>query len=225
MLFDQLIGAGCVERVVAAWVGNVSAGLGHNYRRACEHGIPQPLVVHEHSNFSLALGLLAASLGMPYAPTRTLLGSDLVRTNPDVAVGEWEGEPVVRVTPIRPDVAVLHVQRASAEGLAHAWGNLGVAEAAALAAKTVIVCAEEVVPRAELVADPNRVLAPLHKVVAVVEAPGDARPSPVPGYYDRDHDAFAAYHQVSRTVEGFALWLEESVLCERVHAQRADDRR
>ena len=67
-------------------------------------------------------------------------------------------------------------------------------------------------PRAELVADPNRVLAPLHKVVAVVEAPGDARPSPVPGYYDRDHDAFAAYHQVSRTVEGFALWLEESVL-------------
>lgn len=189
--------------------------LGHNYRRACEHGIPHPLVVHEHSNFSLALGLLATSLGMPYAPTRTLLGSDLPRTNPDVAVGEWEGEPVVRVRPIHPDVAVLHLQRASAEGFAHAWGNLGVAEAAALAAKSVIVCAEEVVPRAELVADPNRVLVPPNKVVAVVEVPGGAHPSPVPGYHDRDHDAFAAYHEASRTVEGFERWLDEWVLSKR----------
>jgi glutaconate CoA-transferase, subunit A len=226
MLFDQLIGAGCVERVVAAWVGNVSAGLGHNYRRACEHGIPHPLVVHQHSNFSLALGLLAASLGMPYAPTRTLLGSDLPRTNPDVAVGEWEGEPVVRVRPIRPDVAVLHVQRASAEGFAHAWGNLGVAEAAALAAKAVIVCAEEVVPRAELVADPNRVLVPLNKVVAVVEVPCGAHP-PFPA------TTTATTTPSPRTTRPHARSRASSAgstsgCCrsgDRLHAQRADDRR
>src|ERR1044071_5657701 len=81
MLFDQLIGAGCVRKVTAAWVGNVSAGLGHNYRRAVEHGIPRPLELEEHSNFSVGLGLQAAALGVPYLPTRTLLGSDLVRDN------------------------------------------------------------------------------------------------------------------------------------------------
>lgn len=212
VLFDQLIGAGCVERIVAAWVGNVSAGLAHNYRRACEQGLPVPLEVTEHSNLSLALGLLAGGLGLPYAPTRSLLGSDLPRTNPDLEVGEWEGTPVVRVRPLRPDLAVLHVQRASPEGLAHVWGNLGVAEAAALAAAAVIVCAEEVVPREELVTDPNRVIVPLHKVVAVVEEPGGAHPSPVPGRHGRDHEAFGAYHEASRTREGFERWLEEWVL-------------
>src|SRR5579863_1726676 len=73
ILFDQLIGAGCVERVVAAWVGNVSEGLAHCYRRAIEQGIPRPLVTEEHSNFSIGLALLAASLGAPYIPTRSLL--------------------------------------------------------------------------------------------------------------------------------------------------------
>src|ERR1044071_4079965 len=82
MLFDQLIGAGCVRKVTAAWVGNVSAGLGHNYRRAVEHGIPRSLELEEHSNFSVGLGLQAAALGVPYLPTRTLLGSDLAHGNP-----------------------------------------------------------------------------------------------------------------------------------------------
>src|SRR5919197_419717 len=84
MLFDQLIGAGCVRRVTAAWVGNVSAGLGHNYRRAVEQGTPKPLELEEHSNFSVGLGLLAAAMGVPYLPTRTLLGSDLSRRNPRI---------------------------------------------------------------------------------------------------------------------------------------------
>src|SRR6266540_2824741 len=73
MLFDQLIGAGCVRRVTAAWVGNVSAGLGHNYRRAVEQGVPAPIEVQDHSNLTLAFGLKAAALGIPYLPTRSLL--------------------------------------------------------------------------------------------------------------------------------------------------------
>src|SRR6266487_4026109 len=84
MLFDQLIGAGCVRRVTAAWVGNVSAGLGHNYRRAVEHSVPRALELEEHSNFSVALGLQAAAMGVPYLPTRTLLGSDLAPRNPRI---------------------------------------------------------------------------------------------------------------------------------------------
>src|SRR5262245_39880055 len=82
MLFDQLVGAGCVQRIVAAWVGNVSAGLGHNYRRACERGVPARLEVEDHSNLTLALALLAGAMGMPYAPTRSLLGTDLPLANP-----------------------------------------------------------------------------------------------------------------------------------------------
>src|SRR5438270_3119643 len=75
MLFDQLIGAGCVRRITAAWVGNVSAGLGHNYRRAVEHGIPSPIELEEHSNFSVVLGLLAAAMGVPVLPPRPMLAS------------------------------------------------------------------------------------------------------------------------------------------------------
>ncbi|HEX8968491.1 MAG TPA: CoA transferase subunit A, partial [Chloroflexota bacterium] len=82
VLFDQLIGAGCARRLTVAWVGNVSAGLGHNFRRAVEQGIPGPLELEEHSNFSVGLGLLAAAMGVPYLPTRSLLGSDLIDHNP-----------------------------------------------------------------------------------------------------------------------------------------------
>src|SRR6266705_2027650 len=76
ILFDQLIGAGCVRRVIAAWVGNVSAGLGHNYRRAVEHAVPAPIEVQDHSNLTMAMELKAGALGAPYLPTHALLGSD-----------------------------------------------------------------------------------------------------------------------------------------------------
>src|SRR5437879_8898014 len=99
-LFDQLIGAGCVRRVTAAWVGNVSEGLGHCYRRACERGVPHPLDVHDHSNFSISLALWAAAWNVPSLPTRTLLGSDILRTNPGLAV---TGD-LVQVSAVQPDV-------------------------------------------------------------------------------------------------------------------------
>src|SRR5437870_8650681 len=102
-LFDQLIGAGCARRVTAAWVGNVSEGLGHCYRRACEQGVPRSLEVHDHSNFSISLALWAAAWNVPSLPTRILLGSDLVRTNPGLAVA---GD-LVQVSAVRPDVAIV----------------------------------------------------------------------------------------------------------------------
>src|SRR5689334_16444808 len=78
ILFDQLIGAGCVARVKAAWVGNVSAGLGHNYRRAVEKNRPRPLAVDDYSNFTLALALQAGAQGSPYVATRSIEGSDIL---------------------------------------------------------------------------------------------------------------------------------------------------
>ena len=209
MLFDQLIGAGCVRRVTAAWVGNVSAGLGHNYRRAVEHGVPRPLELEEHSNFSVGLGLLAGAMGVPYLPTRTLLGSELSRYNRRIRAAE---PGLLHVAAIRPDVAILHVQRADVDGRAHSWGNLGLIREAALAAQQVILLAEEIVPAEVILSDPNRILLPPHQVSAVVHAPGGAHPSPIQGYYGRDHAAFSEYHRLSRSREGFLGWLQEWVI-------------
>jgi glutaconate CoA-transferase subunit A len=210
ILFDQLIAAGCVREVIAAWVGNVSAGLGHGYRRAVEQAIPRRIEVRDHSNFSIALALKAAALGAPFIPTRSLLGSDLPHTNPDLIeitnpLNE-AGEPLLLVRALAPDVAVVHVQRADEQGNAHLWGTLGVAQDAALAAKEVIVVTEEIVPSEVISSDPNRVFLPGFKVSAVVHEPGGAHPSPVQGYYNRDHPFYHDYHMATRTAEGFEQW-------------------
>ncbi len=209
MLFDQLIGAGCARGIVAAWVGNVSAGLGHNYRRAVEHAIPNPLHLQEYSNFSVLLGLTAGALGVPWLPTRTLLGSDLVPRNEGIS---RESDELLRVHAIQPDVAILHVQRADAQGHAHCWGNLGISKEAGMASRSVILVAEEIVPTDVILSDPNRVLLPPHRVVAVCHVPGGAHPSPVQGYYGRDHAAYDAYHAQTRERAGFEQWLAEWVL-------------
>jgi glutaconate CoA-transferase subunit A len=209
ILFDQLIGAGCARKVIAAWVGNVSAGLGHNYRRACEQGIPHRLEVIDHSNFTISLALLAGGLGAPYIPTYSLLGTDIPGTNPAFrqSLSPFGGEKILLVPSLQPDVAILHVQRSDENGNAHAWGNLGISEEAALASERIIVVAEEVVPYHIIVSDPNRVLAPSFKVCAVVREPGGAHPSPVQGYYNRDHEYYHEYHRATRTVEGNAEWM------------------
>jgi len=206
MLFDQLIGAGCVRKVTAAWVGNVSAGLGHNYRRAVEQGVPRALELEEHSNFSVGLGLLAAAMGVPYLPTRTLLGSDLAAGSPRIKKAQ---DGLLHVLAIEPDVAILHVQRADEMGHAHCWGNLGLVREAGLAARRVILTAEEIVEPEVILSDPNRILLPSHRVTAVVHVPGGAYPSPVQGHYGRDHEAFSAYHQATRERDGFVNWLAQ----------------
>ncbi|TMF88422.1 MAG: CoA transferase subunit A [Chloroflexi bacterium] len=207
-LFDQLIGAGCVGRVVAAWVGNVSEGLGHCYRRAAERGVPRSLEIRDHSNFSISLALWAAAWNAPFMPTRTLLGSDIPSGNPDLVPEDgW-----VRVQPVKPDVTILHVQRADAAGRAHAWGPMGISEEAGLAAERVILCCEELVPSEVTLSDPNRVLLPETKVVAVVHEPGGTHPAPLQGFWKRDHAAHREYASRSRTAEGFAGWLREWVL-------------
>ncbi len=214
MLFDQLIGAGCVEKIKAAWVGNVSEGLGHCYRRATEKSIPRAITIEEHSNLTIGLALLAASLGSPYIPTRSLLGSDIVRQNPTFRQEQspLDGTPLLLVPAVQPDVAIIHVQRSDENGNAHLWGNIGLCEEAMLAARDVILIAEEIVPREVIVSDPNRVLGPSFKVRAVVHEPWGAHPSAVQGYYNRDHAFYHEYHVRTRTLEGFQNWLEEWVL-------------
>jgi glutaconate CoA-transferase subunit A len=104
------------------------------------------------------------------------------------------------------------VQRADAEGHAHCWGNLGITRDAGLAARRVILTCEEIVPTEVVLSDPNRILLPPHRVTAVAHVPGGAHPSPVQGYYGRDHAFFSEYHVATRDRDGFLQWLDTWVL-------------
>jgi glutaconate CoA-transferase subunit A len=214
ILFDQMIGAGCASKVMAAWVGNVSAGIAYCLRRAVEQGIPRRVDVTDYSNFTLALALHSAALGVPFLPTYSTLGSDLLKKNGNLRefVSPVNEDKLVAVRSLRPDVAVLHVQRADEHGNAHIWGSLGVAVDGARAARKVIIVAEEIVAPEVIASDPNRTLVPGFLVAAVVHEPGGAHPSPVQGYYGRDHDFFAEYHEQSRKLEDFEKWIERWVV-------------
>jgi len=205
ILFDQIIGAGCVRKVRAAWVGNVITGSGYNFRRAVE---ARQLAIEDHSNLTLAMALKAGAMGVPFMPCRTALGSGLYQTNAGLktVACPFSGATLTAVGAITPDVAIVHVQRADIYGNAHAWGNLGVSREACLAAHRIILTAEEIVAPDVIRSDPNRVITPGFKVDAVVHWPWGAHPSPVPGHYNRDHQMFIDYQDQSRTPEAFAQW-------------------
>ncbi len=213
ILFDQLIGAGCVARVMAAWVGNVSAGVGYCLRRAVERNVPHAVQMVDYSNFTLALALHAGALGVPFMPTYSSLGSDLLKTNGNLREfpSPVNEEKLVAVRALKPDVAIIHAQRADQFGNTHLWGSLGVAVDGARASRKVIVVAEEIVAPEVIASDPNRTLIPGFLVAAVVHEPWGAHPSPVQGYYGRDHAFFSQYHEQSRQLEDFERWLERWV--------------
>jgi len=232
ILFDQLIGAGCAEKVIAAWVGNVMMGSAYNFRRAVEQ---DGLKVVNLTNFTVALALQAGAMGVPFLPTRTALGSDTVRDNeffvemesqfssPDSsgdsrprlsrpsAVRQHQAEKLHAVRALTPDVTIVHVQRADGDGNAHCWGNFGVMIEGVRAAKRVIVVAEEIVEPRVIASDPNRTVIPGFLVNAVVECPYGAHPSPVQGYYKRDDAFFRQYHEQTKTKQDTEAWLSRWV--------------
>ena len=214
MAFDQLIAAGTVAKVIAAWVGNVAGGSGYGFRRAYELGQPRRIVMEDHSNFTVGLALKAAAMGLPYLPTFTGLGGDIVRGHPRIRPIDdpFDGPGLLAVGAIKPDVAIIHVQRADASGNAHLWGNLGLTVEAAYAARRTIVVCEEIVPDDVIRSDPNRTMIPGFLVTAVVEEPGGALPSSVQGYWRRDFETFLRYHGLSKTLGGYQSWLKEWVL-------------
>jgi glutaconate CoA-transferase subunit A len=221
ILFDQLIGAGCVSRVIAAWVGNVGAGIAYNFRRAVEEGVPRPLEVEDHSNLTVSLALEAAGRGLPYLPVRTALGSDLTRGHPRLrdTTCPFTGARLLAVGALRPDVTILHVQRCDAEGNAHLWGNLGVSVEASRAAGAVILTCEEVVDGAVIRSDPNRTLVPGFLVTAVAAVPCGSHPAPTQGYLNRDAHFYDEYHAETHSRDGFLGWLDRMVLTSRGHRE------
>jgi len=208
ILFDQIVGAGCVKDIVAAWVGNVMMGSAYNFRRAVEN---EEIKVFNMTNFSIALGLQAGAMGVPFLPTRTAMGSDVPKGNHFYyqIISPFEPkETLLAVRAIVPDVTIVHVQRADEEGNAHCWGNFGVMLEGVRAAKKVIVVAEEIVSAQIIASDPNRTVIPGFLVSAVVESPFGAHPSPVQGYYKRDDAFFEQYHQETKTKSSYEHWKE-----------------
>jgi glutaconate CoA-transferase subunit A len=205
ILFDQIIGGAGVVKVQAAWVGNVITGSCYNFRRAVETGA---LEMEDHSNLTLAMALRAGAMGVSFMPTKTALGSDLFLTNNTLKIMTcpFSGDNLTAVAAINPDVAIVHLQRADKFGNAHAWGNLGITRDACLASKHIVITAEEIVEADVISRDPNRVLTPGFRVSAVVHAPWGGHPSPVPGYYNRDHQTFIDYRNRSKTAADFDEW-------------------
>jgi len=211
ILFDQIIAGGCVEQVIAAWVGNVMMGSAYNFRRAVEQ---DGMKVFNMTNFTVALALQAGAMGVPFLPTRTALGSDVAKGNHffyQVFSPFEPKESMHAVRALNPDVTIVHVQRADCEGNAHCWGNFGVMIEGVRAAKRAIVVAEEIVEPEVIASDPNRTVIPGFLVNAVVECRYGAHPSPVQGYYKRDDAFFRQYHEQTKTKADSDAWLDRWV--------------
>jgi glutaconate CoA-transferase, subunit A len=213
IVFDQLVGAGVVARLRAAWMGLGMTGGAHGLKRAIHESYPRPVEVVDYSHLTLSLALTAAALGVPYLPTRTTLGTTLQEGNPGLQtytppVGDG---PLVAVAALKADVAVIPVQRSDIDGNSHNWGTYGVSVEAAHAAKHVILLAEEIVPEETILSDPNRVIFPGLLVSAVVHEPWACHPAPVQGFYNRDQAAYDEYERAAKTKEGFDDWLYQQV--------------
>jgi len=203
-----------VKKVIAAWVGNVIMGVGYNMRRAVESGVPRKIEVEDHTNFSISLALQAGALGIPFIPTKTLLGTGMMEGGHPFREMRcpFTDERLALVPALKPDVAIVQAQRADEEGNTHYWGGSGVTKEAALAARKVIVVVEEIVDKKVIRRDPNRTLIPGFLVSAVVQESWSALPSPIQGYYNRDHEAYVHYHRESKERESYLKWLETWVL-------------
>ncbi len=214
MLFDQIIGSGCVKKVVAAWVGNVIMGVGYNLRRAIEEENPRKIEIEDYTNFTISLALHAGALGIPFIPTKSLLGTGMISKRQPFKEMKcpYTKEKLVLVPALKPDVAIVQAQRADEEGNTHFWGGSGVTKEAALAARKIVVVVEEIVSKKVIQRDPNRTLIPGFLVNAVIRQPWGAHPSPVQGYYNRDHEKYMTYYQESKERHGYLKWLNHWVL-------------
>jgi glutaconate CoA-transferase, subunit A len=211
VIYDQMIGAGCARKLVFSWAGNPGVGSLHRFRDAVENSWPGRLELEEHSHAGMANRYQAGASGLPFAVLRGYRGTSLAAQTSGVAeiVCPFTGEVLTAVSALRPDVAVIHAQRADRNGNVQYWGITGVQKEAVLAAKRSVVTVEEVVevlePRA------GAVVLPAWVVSYVARVPGGAHPSYALGYSQRDNAFYLAWDQISRDREAFAAWLDEHV--------------
>jgi glutaconate CoA-transferase subunit A len=211
VIYDQLIGAGCVKKLIFSWGGNPGVGSLHRFRDAVESGWPRPLEIEEHSHAGMANRYVAGASGLPFAVLRGYAGTGLADQTPTIkpVTCPFTGETLMAVAAINPDVAIIHAQQADRQGNVQLWGLTGVQKEAVLAAKRAVVTVEEIVD--ELQPRPHAVVLPSWTVSYVARVRGGAHPSYAAGYTERDNDYYVAWDQISRDRESFQAWLDENI--------------
>ena len=214
VIYDQMIGAGCARKLVFSWGGNPGVGSLHRFRDAVQQGWPCPLELEEHSHAGMANRYVAGASGLPFAVLRGYSGTSLAGRAPNIAeiACPFTGETLTAVAALRPDVTVIHAQRADRAGNVQFWGITGVQKEAVLAARQSVVTVEEVVevldPR------PGAVVLPTWTVGYVAAVPGGSHPSYAMGYSSRDNEFYRFWGEVSRDRQAFTAWMQEHVLGE-----------
>jgi glutaconate CoA-transferase, subunit A len=213
LIYDQLIGVGCARKLIFSWGGNPGVGSLHRLRDAVEHDWPVPLELEEHSHAGMAARYAAGASNLPFATLRGYVGTELIELGADVLapiVCPFTGETLTAVRALRPNVGIVHAQRADRDGNVQLWGIVGVQKEIVLASARSLVTVEEVVDELEPV--PGAVVLPSWAITAVAEVPRGAHPSYAHGYYDRDNGFYQRWDAVSRERDAFEEWMEEHVL-------------
>lgn len=210
LIYDQMVAAGCARKVIFSYMGNPGVGSLRIVRAAIEKG---QLEWEEYSHFGMITRLQAGASGLPFLPMNQTAATDLEKSNPRIkrVTDPYSGREVITVPALNPDVAIVHVQRADAQGNAHLWGIVGEQKEVAFAAKRVILTAEEIVDESVIRSDPNRTMIPGFIVSAVCHVPHAAHPSYAQGYYDRDNEFYLAWDKISSDPEATRQYLEEWV--------------
>ena len=210
LIYDQMVAAGCARKIIFSYMGNPGVGSLRIVRTEMEAG---HLEWEEYSHFGMISRLQAGAAGLPFMPMNQTGATDLEIANPHIrrVTDPYSGREVIVVPALNPDVAIVHVQRADAEGNAHIWGILGEQKEAAFASKRVILTAEEIVDEAVIRSDPNRTLIPGFIVNAVCHVPFCAHPSYTQGYYDRDNGFYLKWDKTSENAEMVKAYLDEWV--------------
>ncbi len=212
LIYDQMIGSGCASKLVFSWGGNPGVGSLHRLRDAVENEWPEPLAIEEHDHAGMAAAYAAGAANLPFGLLRGYLGTDLPKYNSRIQFIEcpFTGERLAAIPAIRPDVSIIHAQKADRRGNVLIWGVVGVQKEAVLAARRAIVTVEEIVD--DLDAPPNAVVLPSWVVGAVCEVKGGAFPSYAQGYYSRNNAFYKQWDQISRERETFQAWMKRHVL-------------
>jgi len=208
---DLLIAAGCVDRIEVAYAfGHELRGLSPASRRMVESG--KCRVVAETSNAGYQWRFLAAMMGVPFMPSRNLLGTDtLQRSSAKVVQDPWTGKPICLLPACYPDITFIHVPRCDRFGNAQIDGTIIEDFELARAARRVVITAEEIIPEERVRAEPWRTAIPFYLVDAVVEARYGVHPCQMPLRYYFDEDHIRRWLSQSRTAEGAADYLDEFV--------------
>ena len=213
LLYDQMIGAGCATRLVFSWGGNPGVGSLHRLRDAVERGWPRPLEIEEHSHAAMAHAYAAGAAGMPCAIFKGYRGSDLPKVNPRIGFVDcpFTGERLAAVPALRPDVTIVHAQKADRAGNVLVEGIVGVQKEAVLAAARAMATVEEIVDRFEGLGT-NAVVLPSWTLQAIAHVPGGAHPSYAHGYYARDNAFYVAWDAIARDRDRFAAWMDQHIV-------------